>query len=346
MNLRRILLPVCVILLGLVAIGSIVVLQQRADDGRRAELKLAGLKLELAALQNAPFHASASTGGSPRIAANLLAVGKAQLARTLLELERTNPPPALAQLGAPLAANLATLDLIYEIGATTHEYGPQADRLAGMAARSQDEAGALLDAAGAEYGRRALRSDREATAGAVLAIVFLLGAFGLLYRKNRRLLATSRHEALVDALTGLRNRRALVSDLDAGLSRASTASPLLLALFDLDGFKAYNDTFGHPAGDALLTRLGARMQAALPSNATAYRMGGDEFCVLATGAHESDQIVRQASAALTQASELVGVSCSYGSVRIPLEATSSEQALHVADQRMYARKQDRGMTHA
>ena len=54
-----------------------------------------------------------------------------------------------------------------------------------------------------------------------------------------------------------------------------------LALFDLDGFKAYNDAFGHPAGDALLERLGGNLTAALGRAGRAYRMGGDEFCVLA-----------------------------------------------------------------
>ena len=54
----------------------------------------------------------------------------------------------------------------------------------------------------------------------------------------------------------------------------------LLALFDLDGFKHYNDTFGHPAGDALLCRLGANLEAFLGARGQAFRMGGDEFCAL------------------------------------------------------------------
>ena len=54
----------------------------------------------------------------------------------------------------------------------------------------------------------------------------------------------------------------------------------MLVLFDLDGFKTYNDTFGHPAGDALLTRLGAALRTAVGPNSGAYRMGGDEFCTL------------------------------------------------------------------
>ena len=58
---------------------------------------------------------------------------------------------------------------------------------------------------------------------------------------------------------------------------------VLLGLFDLDGFKRYNDTFGHPAGDALLRRLGSQLQAAVEPVGRAYRMGGDEFCILVRG---------------------------------------------------------------
>ena len=73
----------------------------------------------------------------------------------------------------------------------------------------------------------------------------------------------------------------------------------MLVLFDLDGFKHYNDTFGHPAGDALLARLGARARARVGGRGRAYRMGGDEFCVLldaATGAASTDRRGRRRGA--------------------------------------------------
>ena len=70
----------------------------------------------------------------------------------------------------------------------------------------------------------------------------------------------------------------------------------MLAIFDLDGFKTYNDTFGHPAGDALLARLGDNLADAVAGRAIAYRMGGDEFCVLSTGRVRGPRRARRAAA--------------------------------------------------
>ena len=63
---------------------------------------------------------------------------------------------------------------------------------------------------------------------------------------------------------------------------ASPGQPLLVVLCDLDGFKAYNDTFGHAAGDTLLTRLAQNLDTAMVDRGSAYRMGGHEFRVLAS----------------------------------------------------------------
>ena len=75
------------------------------------------------------------------------------------------------------------------------------------------------------------------------------------FRENSRLFELTREEATTDALTGLGNRRQLLNDLARRLDGAAV-QPTLLMLFDLDGFKGYNDTFGHPAGDALLDAAG------------------------------------------------------------------------------------------
>jgi PAS domain S-box-containing protein len=76
------------------------------------------------------------------------------------------------------------------------------------------------------------------------------------------------YQALHDPLTGLGNRRSLLADLGNRLDAATLERPLLLQLFDLDGFKTYNDTFGHPAGDSLLTRMAHRLQTGLAEHAS------------------------------------------------------------------------------
>ena len=110
------------------------------------------------------------------------------------------------------------------------------------------------------------------------ALLLAILAMGVAFRTHARALARSRSDSLTDTLTGLGNRRKLLEDLDDALADPHDAR--LLVVFDLDGFKAYNDVYGHPAGDALLARLGRRIEAALPAGARAYRLGGDEFCAL------------------------------------------------------------------
>src|SRR5918992_875911 len=107
----------------------------------------------------------------------------------------------------------------------------------------------------------------------VVALALLVFAAVSFLAHHRLLVATS----MTDALTGIPNRRKLKMDLEQGLKEASPAKPLLLMLFDLNGFKGYNDTFGHPAGDALLVRLAKALDAAMTKHGgSAYPLGGGE----------------------------------------------------------------------
>src|SRR5581483_10778497 len=109
-----------------------------------------------------------------------------------------------------------------------------------------------------------------------------------------------------------------------------------------NGFKQYNDTFGHPAGDALLARLGDRLRRTLEGAVTAYRMGGDEFCVLAEADTAAGAaIARRAALALSDRGEAFAIDCSYGVASIPDEASVPADALRLADQRMYDSKSER-----
>jgi two-component system cell cycle response regulator len=167
-------------------------------------------------------------------------------------------------------------------------------------------------------------------------IVLVLARTALSFRENARLLEHSRHEASTDSLTGLPNRRKLLLDLEDELDRARNGEPRRLVVFDLNGFKAYNDTFGHPAGDALLSRLATKLAAAVGPDGDAYRMGGDEFCVLLPAVEPE---VHRVAEALCESGEGFTVTSSYGSAVIPEDATTVSNALSVADKRLYAHKE-------
>ena len=174
------------------------------------------------------------------------------------------------------------------------------------------------------------------------AILLAVVRMALVFRENVGILANSREEALTDTLTGLGNRRRLMDDLAASLVTATSRRPQVLAIFDLDGFKRYNDSFGHPAGDALLARLGSKLGAATAPYGTAYRMGGDEFCILfSPEGPGADAVLASATAALSEGGEAFAVAPSVGSVAIPRETTVASEALQIADSRMYANKDRR-----
>ena len=130
-------------------------------------------------------------------------------------------------------------------------------------------------------------------------------------------------------------------DLERRLG-SETVQPTLLMLFDLDGFKGYNDTFGHPAGDALLARLGAEARSRSRTSGAAYRLGGDEFCMLTTVAEgEAEPLIDRACAALTEHGEGFEIETSFGAIMLPDEATDATHALQAADERLYAQKYSR-----
>jgi len=176
-----------------------------------------------------------------------------------------------------------------------------------------------------------------ATATLGLVVVRL----GLTFRENRRLLELTHAEATTDSLTGLANRRQLVFDLDRRLRRTPVETTLLM-LFDLDGFKGYNDSFGHPAGDALLARLGTKL-ARVPGDAgTAYRLGGDEFCLIVTlGDADVEALIHRACESLSERGEGFEITSSFGAVMLPEDASDPSHALQIADERLYAQKYSR-----
>jgi diguanylate cyclase (GGDEF)-like protein len=174
----------------------------------------------------------------------------------------------------------------------------------------------------------------------------LLAVFGLLLVTHGRreaerevTIGVLARVAAEDLLTGLANRRKLTEDLEQALAEASETAPWAVSIFDLDGFKSYNDAFGHPAGDVLLARLGRRLGEAMHGRARAYRLGGDEFCVLAPGSTQDvEHLAALAADALTEHGDGFAIGCSYGMALLPQEAAHSEEAMRLADQRLYVHK--------
>ncbi len=169
---------------------------------------------------------------------------------------------------------------------------------------------------------------------AAAGMLALLVRLSVVFAANQRMLAASERDARTDALTGLDNRRALIEALERAQARGW---PNVLVLYDLDGFKAYNDRFGHPAGDVLLQRLAHRLRDAVPPPGSAFRMGGDEFCVLVPP-ELADLALARADAALREQGEGFHIEGSRGLVRLPDEAATAAKALALVDQRMYAAK--------
>jgi two-component system cell cycle response regulator len=187
--------------------------------------------------------------------------------------------------------------------------------------------------------------DGLATVLAALTLLAVIVRTAMTFGENLRMLQASRLEALTDALTGLGNRRSLMADLDRKLNTSTTTRPTALVLFDLDGFKRYNDNFGHPAGDALLARLGRNLEVAVRPWGSAYRLGGDEFCALVqVKLDDADEAIGAAAAALVEQGKGFVVGASHGIVFLPNEASEASMAMQIADQRLYGNKGARRRT--
>ena len=188
----------------------------------------------------------------------------------------------------------------------------------------------------------------DLTAPVQAALSTLLTEIGELRREVGLLkgrLAEAEDLADRDALTPVLNRRAFVRELQRVVTFAQRyGSPASLVYFDLDGFKAVNDRFGHAAGDAALKTVAERLVANVRTSDVVGRLGGDEFAVILVQADLGTGLAKAAS--LAQAIESEPAACgdwlaplhvSYG-VREIEPDLSAEQLLAEADAAMYARK--------
>ncbi len=337
------------VLLASLSVGLITTLHNRAAESRSAELRLSNVNVALNELLTTAFAASPAQAGSAEGARLKLLARRTSIDASLEHLRRTHPSAQLTGIAPVLQPAYRELERIRVLSAAGDQPGALA--IAPATERRIVRATAIVRNASTGYEREALRSLTQATVGSGAVIFILLGGFVLFYRRswvlleqNKVLLSTSRSEAATDVLTGLGNRRALMRRLTHAASAAVTdpSSRWVLVLLDLDGFKSYNDSFGHPAGDALLARLGARLHETTAGIGMAYRMGGDEFCVLAeVGDGDGDVIARLSATALSESGQGFDISSSYGLALLPAEASAAEEALGLADRRMYQQKGSR-----
>jgi diguanylate cyclase (GGDEF)-like protein len=352
--------PLLVLLLTLGAITAVWVLIQRVDSSRGEQLRIAAMTVSVADLQSAPFNADRNAGGRPSAVLREILTDERSISEGLTAQAQEGTSPGLLATGR---SRLGTIEpLVESIFVLATQKG-------GLTASGQRvaELQQLLTARTASLSLVLLKIEREdagsaetartqAKLGAAAAMGLLLLAFSLFYfrslsardaverlvREKEALLGVSRTEAMTDALTGLANRRALTGDLARATRDSTSEQEVLLAIFDLDGFKQYNDTFGHAAGDELLQRLGERLGAVTTHSGNAYRMGGDEFCILVPCPGDgAEQLLDDSVRALSGSGEGWRVGCSHGAVWIPSEADTESHALKLADERMYANKAHR-----
>ena len=150
-----------------------------------------------------------------------------------------------------------------------------------------------------------------------------------------------------DALTGLANRAAINQRIEEAAAReARTGEPFAVLVLDLDRFKQVNDTLGHPAGDALLREVAARLKGALRETDVLGRLGGDEFAIVQTRAlnpHEAasacaSRIIELLSRPFNIERTDVGIGTSIGIALAPQHATDAKSLMKMADLALYQAK--------
>lgn len=160
-----------------------------------------------------------------------------------------------------------------------------------------------------------------------------------LYQRSMHRAMEAMRLALTDAQTGLGNKRHFEELLQRYLDQADeTGRPLTLCLVDLDDFKSVNDTFGHPAGDKVLSQVAARLRRGGES----FRLGGDEFALLLPdrtaeeGRAIAETVARRIAGARFEHGAPVTISA--GVASYPSNGVTRTELVRVADEAMYAAK--------
>lgn len=186
-----------------------------------------------------------------------------------------------------------------------------------------------------------------------LLVLGMVGALSILivrlWRRSVRLQASEaavHHLALHDALTGLPNRTRFNAKLEERLAAPDARTrPRAVLFLDMDRFKQVNDTLGHPTGDELIRRFGARLSALLRPNDLVARIGGDEFNIMVGGGSDVkgvEALCERIVAAIAQPFDIdgnhIGVGVSIGVALVPEHGTERTELTRKADIALYHAK--------
>jgi diguanylate cyclase (GGDEF)-like protein len=176
---------------------------------------------------------------------------------------------------------------------------------------------------------------------------------------NAKLFAQTQRLAVTDSLTGLTLRRPFLEQLTRELTRAGRSrEPVSVLMLDVDDFKAYNDTFGHMAGDLILKGVAEVLRAVVPPGGIIARYGGEEFVVLLPRlsrhqasdvaekirrlveqqVHGSERSPARPSTPLREGGEHQAVTVSLGVASFPDDAQAELELIRIADHRLYQAK--------
>ena len=226
-----------------------------------------------------------------------------------------------------------------------------------VAVQSAATLDALLDAEAAQINRRSLAQIRVGdtlriyvAVSLVLAMALLATIFALYraaVRRERAAIARIEHMAHYDTVTGLPNRALLADRLAQEVARAHRGErPFAVLLFDLDGFKEVNDTWGHAAGDRALQIVADRCRELMRASDTVGRLGGDEFLVLLPettleGAHHVAEKLRASLAEPYPLGDAIGrMTASVGLAMFPAHGSEPETLQRAADAALYEAKRE------
>lgn len=178
----------------------------------------------------------------------------------------------------------------------------------------------------------------------VLEIVEMLATHAATAVESARLHEVIEERSQVDALTRLLNRRRLEGDLEAECKRCIRyGRPLAFVMLDIDHFKAFNDSHGHPKADTALQAVAEVIEGCTRTTDTAYRYGGEEFCVLLRETTAEDAMhfaerLRQRIEQRFESGELKGVTASFGVADFRSDAPTPRALMEAADAAMYESK--------